>query len=352
MTGIHQVIAGGAPRDAITTHALQARLLLREQGLQSEIFCNPAHLSAELANEIHPHQRWGDLTTPGDIAILHYSIDSVAFEYVLDAGAVGAIQYHNITPADLLWAFAPDVAQQCRDGRLRLRALAHRVRAASADSEFNAQELRALDFPDPALVGILRADAPTGGGATRATVGSARPRILFVGRGIPNKRQDDCILAMGALRQAGFDAELRLVGGWGGSPAYEVYCRSLVDDLFLDDCVSILGSVSDEDLAAEYAHADVFLCLSEHEGYCVPIIEALEANVPIVALPRGAVAETVGKAGLLLDSATPSLVAEAIMATLRGEVTTDGTARDRQLAHHGATATGARFLDFARSITR
>ncbi len=348
MRAIHQVVAGAAPHDAITNHALASQQVLRDMGAASEIFCDAQHLAPALHGAIRAHDEWRMVASPGDAAILHYSIDSPAFDHVLDAGAWGAIQYHNITPAELLWPFNPALALQCRNGRRCLADLVGRIHASSADSSFNALELNDLGFPSTTVIGILRAPRPPVAPLPRLP--QQRPQLLFVGRGIPNKCQHSCILAISALRQAEHDVALRLVGSWGGSKSYEIFCRSLIHDLQVGDLITITGPVDDDQLAREYAAADAFLCLSQHEGYCVPIIEALEADLPIVALARGAVPETVGGAGLLINDSAPSIVAEAVLAVLSGEVRVDDAARATQLAHHGPVATAERLRQFAGSF--
>jgi glycosyltransferase involved in cell wall biosynthesis len=346
MTGVHQVVAGAAPHDAITNHVLAARDVIRSLGIPSEVFCEAPHLSPSLAHEIHPHLEWSARTAAGDAAILHYSIDSPAFEYVLERCAIRAIHYHNITPAQLLWRFNPRLARQCARGRTALADLAGRVEFAAADSHFNGEELDGLGFPRPSVIGILRSARPT---MPRFPREGNRPRILFVGRGVPNKAQDDAILAIAALRQGGVLADLRLVGSWGGNEAFEWYCRDLVRSLELTTQVHFLGPVDDAQLSREYADADVFLCLSDHEGYCVPIIEALEAGLPVLAHSAGAVPETLGSAGCLIKDKHPSSVAEAILEIVGGSPAAMAEAQ-RQLAKHSASSTGERLRRFVAEI--
>ena len=143
------------------------------------------------------------------------------------------------------------------------------------------------------------------------------------------------------------DAELRLVGSWGGSRPYFERCLRTARMLGVTDSVVVLDSLSDEDLAREYADADVFLCLSDHEGYCVPLLEAMAADLPLVAYAAGAVPETLGRAGLLLNDKSPSVVAEAVAAVLGGALA--GEMRDgrgAQLAHHSREATAQRLQAF------
>ena len=352
MSGVHQVLAGAAPRDAITNHAVAARDVIRGMGLRSEIFVEARHCDPSLRGEAHPHEEWGRLTSSHDLAILHYSIDSPAFSDIARKARGVAIQYHNITPPDLLWRYAPALARQCRDGRQRLGEIIGDALSLAADSSFNADELRALGADDVSVVGILR--HPGGGrqmaGDTRDR-GRGRLRLLFVGRGVSNKAQDDLVLTLASLNQIGVDAELRLVGSWGGNRAFEARCRWLAERCGVADRVAFLGSIDDRALADEYRRADVFVCASRHEGYCVPILEAMESGLPIVARAAGAVPETAGPAALLLEDPAPSEFAEAITLT-RGESinTLMQEGRREQLAHHSPTATAARLASFIEGL--
>lgn len=348
-TGLHQVLAGAAPHDAITNHALIARDVLRGMGLRSEVFADASHLSRELPGSVLPHHRWPEVTSFGDRAILHYSIDSPAFDDVLAQGAVSAVHYHNVTPPELLWRDAPHIAWDCLRGRERLAHLASRVQLSAADSYFNAQELDDLGFPTTSVIGILR--APRATASALPDTGAGRPRVLFVGRGVPNKCQHDLVLAISALRDQGIVADLRLVGSWGSNGAYLDRCLRLADGCGVRDQVHILGSVDDVAIATEFARADVFVCLSEHEGYGVPLVEAMEAGLPIIAFGQGAVPETLGSAGLVLYDKSPSMVAEAITMVLNGALAQRMAAgRATQLATHSRAATSERLRDFAEQL--
>lgn len=346
---LHQIAAGAAPRDAITNHLLRSRDLLRSQGWESEIFAE--HIHPELADLVHPIQTMSP--PPGAAAILHYSINSAAFELAMEKFDRTALHYHNITPADLLWRHAPGVARACVLGRRELARFARAVDHACADSEFNAEELRAAGAEGASAVGILRREFDGGVmAAERPAPDSAEPQLLFVGRGIPNKAQHDLILSIAALHEAACPARLQLIGSWDAAPAYERWCHELVRGLGLESHVSFSGSLSDVALRSAYEAADLLLCLSDHEVFCVPLLEALEVGLPIVAFDAGAVAETLGPAGLVLPSKEPSLVAEAVMA-----VVSDPSLRTsfrhhsyERLEHFSSRSVSDRLVRFARQV--
>jgi glycosyltransferase involved in cell wall biosynthesis len=350
VSGVHQVLAGAASRDAITIHALAARDVIRASGLRSEVFCEADHIDPALGGEVLPHTTWERRTEPGDRAILHYSIASPVFWWVADRVDGLAIHYHNITPARLLWEFAPRIALECAEGRRRLGELAGRVRWAAADSSFNAAELAELGFPPAEVVGVMRrASLPDPAPVERGE----RVRLLFVGRGVPSKAQHDLVMTLAALREAGVDAELRLVGSWDGIEGYRDHCEALAEALGVAHALVVTGSDDDQRLADEYAGADVFLCLSDHEGYCVPIVEAMEHDLPIVAYGQGAVGETAGRAALVLDEKPPSLVAEAVIEVLANDALRERMAggRAERLAYLSHERVADRVRSFVAGMT-
>lgn len=347
--GMHQVLGGAAPWDAITNHALAAQQVIRGMGFRSEIFADRAHISPAIAHRVIEHHRWPAVAAPGDRAIVHYSIDSPAFDMALDHADRVGMHHHNVTPPELLWRDAPAVALQCQTGIAGLEDMAPRIAIAAADSAFNAGELRLAGYTDPVIIGILRGQIPRR--ERRRPPKDTTLRMLFVGRGIPNKRQDALILTLAALREGGVNAELRLVGGWGACRPYLERCRRLAAELEVDDHVVFLGAVDDSVLAGEYADADIFVCLSQHEGYCVPIIEAMANDLPIVALAAGAVPETLGHGGLLIDSLQPSLAAEAVLLATSGRLGERfAEGRTRQLAMHSPSATANHLRAFVKDL--
>jgi glycosyltransferase involved in cell wall biosynthesis len=348
--GVHQVAAGAAPRDAITHHMLEARGLLRAVGLRSEIFVEPEHIHPALRHEVHPAPTWDRIARPGDAAILHYSIASAAFTHVLERCSRCALHYHNITPAALLWRWAPRIALECAIGRRRLSELSGRVQAVGADSAYNAAELVELGFPQPTVLGVMRQELPTPLRLPQRPTGPVR--ILFVGRGVPNKAQHHLVMVSAALLDAGVDHRLWLVGAWDGAPAYEAHCRELAAVLGVEEQVTFRGSVSEDELGRAYGDADLFLCLSDHEGFCVPLLEAMGASLPIVAYASSAIPETLGEAGLLLDDKTPSLVAEAVAEALRNAALSAAlaAARPAQLRRFERPELAARLERFVEAI--
>jgi glycosyltransferase involved in cell wall biosynthesis len=219
-------------------------------------------------------------------------------------------------------------------GSRQVRLLAPRAIAGIAVSAYNERELRDVGYRRTTVAPVLfdvdslRRDTDD---AVLARLHAAKAKggadIVFVGRVAPHKAQHDLVKALAAYRQA-YDpqARLHLIGG-PSSERYWTTLQEFVDALGLRDAVTLTGSVPAGELGAHYRNADLFLCLSEHEGFCVPLIEAMANDVPIVALAAAAVPETLAGAGLALDDKQPATVAAAMHVVL-----SDTTRRDQLVA--------------------
>jgi glycosyltransferase involved in cell wall biosynthesis len=203
---------------------------------------------------------------------------------------------HNITPARYFWAHEPVEGVRCELARDQLAVLAGEVGALAAVSRFNANELTACSGRHANVIPVLfdrAALPPAGHGAP-----DGPPTILFVGRLAPHKRQDLVIRAFARFLSSAPEARLVLVGT-PLSPAYGVHLQELAGELAPGRVVFESG-ITRERLAEHYRSAHAFLCLSEHEGFCIPLLEAFHFGVPVIARDEGAVGEVVGDAGVLL----------------------------------------------------
>ncbi len=314
---IDQVVPSLASRDAIGGHVIQLRDLLRSRGYQSDIYFGNA--SPDRLAFGFPVSRLGDPPSTGRVLLYQLSIGSGVADIFRGRSERKFVNYHNITPADLLEAWVPAVGEEVRWGRAQLRDLAPVTEFAIADSNFNERELQAAGYrstttvpllidldgfagsPDRALSARL-ADEKADGGAD----------LLFVGKVSPHKGQHDLVKALAAYRRL-YDpkARLRLIGG-AISDEYRIAVERFADQLDLLDAVEVAGSVTHEELIAYYDASDAFVCLSNHEGFCVPLLEAMYHQLPIVAYTNTAVPETVQGAGLVLPNKEPARVAAAI----------------------------------------
>ena len=219
-----------------------------------------------------------------------------------------ALCYHNITPGKLLREFNPTVADLCDRGRAALSIFKGRMNTVIADSSFNAAELRDAGIGEATVVPLLL-DLP--GGAPRRRP-SRKPVVLTVGRVVPSKRLEDVIKGFALYqRHRESAASLVIVGSDVGFERYRHALNDLAARIGAQN-VSFAGPISSQARDAWYARADAYISMSVHEGFCAPLIEALAHGVPVVARGAGAVPETLGSAGLVLDGADLPLVAEAL----------------------------------------
>lgn len=342
MTAVHQFVPTLAPHDAVSTHYLAVRSALREAGYRSEIYAH--EVKPELRRQGRHYRAYkGARADEPTWLCYHSSVGSPVAEFVLERPEPLLLDYHNITPAEFFVRWEPFVAGRLSLGRRQLAKLAPRARLGLADSGYNAQELTSFGCGRTAVVPIMLDVASLERDADPAVVArldAVRQRggrnWLFVGRIAPNKAQHDVVKAFGAYRRF-FDprAELHLVGG-SSSHRYLTALRDFAGALGLGGAVHLTGPVPDEQLSAYYRHSDVMVVCSEHEGFCLPLLEAMHAGLPVVAYAAAAVPETLGDAGLLLDTKDACTVAVAVARVLR----------DDRLRRHLVDAGRRRLADF------
>jgi glycosyltransferase involved in cell wall biosynthesis len=311
---IHQWVPAAHKGDAIGDSARQVRALLRDMGHDSELFA--LTIDEDLRGDVLPFS--DAAATGGDVTIFHFALPSPMTEAFARLKGVKVLQYHNITPAAFFAPYDAGLFRLAALGRKELATLAGRVDLALGDSDFNRQELEALGFRQ---TGVMPIAVNTG----RITNAPPRPalerilrdgliNILFVGRIVPNKKIEDHI-RLAEMYKRYIDSYYRFifVGRYDGLPRYYAQIRALIEQYeMLPDRFWFTGPVPDEDLAAFYRWSDAYVSLSEHEGFCVPLVEAMAADVPVVAYAAGAVPETLGGAGLLFAPKDLEVAAELL----------------------------------------
>lgn len=326
MSGVDQLVVAASRRDAVTSAALSAQEVLRQVG-PSRLLAR--HVHPELVGEVLPLD--GTLGGVDDATplLLHTSIgdEEVQCHALARSGPV-VLQYHNITPPSFFESLDPTFAHLLALGRHQLTRLRTVVKGAFAVTEYNAAELEAAGFDDVRIVPlILRTDRLLEMPVHEAAANHLKlvvtgPLVLCVAQLLPHKRADLVLQAYHLLVTHHLpDAHLIVVGAQR-HPRFAASIRALADDLRLPRCW-MAGEVDDDVLAAMYQRADVLVVASEHEGMCVPLVEAMAFGIPIVARANAAIPETLGGAGLLLEGdAGAGLLAEALLAVL-----TDGALR-------------------------
>jgi L-malate glycosyltransferase len=297
---VNQWVPAAHRGDAVGDSARRVRAMLRRMGHESELYA--ITIDDDLRDAVRPFD--DPASRRADVTILHFAVPSAMTEAFAGVGGVRVLQYHNITPAHFLAPYDAHLADLARRGRHELAELAGTVHLALGDSEYNRAELERLGFGQ---TGVL----PIAVDTRRITLAPPRPaledalddgldNILFVGRIAPNKRIEDHVrLAALYHRLVSPDSRFVFVGRMDIVPGYHAAVRALIDQCGLPgDRFLFTGAVPDEDLATYYRMASVYLSLSEHEGFCVPLVEAMAADVPILAYAAAAVPDTLGGAGV------------------------------------------------------
>jgi glycosyltransferase involved in cell wall biosynthesis len=339
---VHQLLAALSYGDAIGNEALAIQRQLRAAGHESDIFAELVH--PRVAHLARPLWQYPQVSSPETVCLYHFSIGSAAGRLIHRAPDRLVVIYHNITPARFFLGFHPHLAGLCHHGRRELAAFAARTELALGDSEFNRRELQEAGFAATAVLPIVLElplyERPPSR-VVRRLYDDGRANVLFVGRVIPNKRIDDLIRSFAVFQKwVQPRSRLLLVGDHRGFERYFDRLDQLVRELRLNEVV-FTGQVDDDELYAYYRLADVFLCLSEHEGFCVPLQEAMIFGLPVIAYDAGAVRETLRGGGLLLQDKRPQLVAE-----LLDHLTHGGALRRAVLAGQAKAVAEIRATDF------
>lgn len=322
---IHQLLVSASPGDAITNSSFEIRSLLRRVG-PSEIFAHHRH--PQLMDEVLRMTDYEEVTSgdPRKLLIVHASIGEPEVHefFVRNAAVPIVLVYHNISPAEYFRPHDRRYADLLETGRQELLWFRDKTIMALADSEFNAQDLREMGFRNvrvsPLILDLERLvhtepDLELSDKLAKLD----GPSILFVGQVLPHKRPDLLVSSYHILTSYLVpEANLFLVGS-SRLPRYGRAVKAYIDELNLFG-VHFPGAVSQEQLAAYYRAANAFITVSEHEGFCIPLLEAMAYDLPVMARDFAAIPSTLDGAGLLLPSdASPTLVAEAMAAVLNDQ---------------------------------
>jgi glycosyltransferase involved in cell wall biosynthesis len=343
---VHQVVATLRYGDAISHQALGIARVLRAAGFRSAIIAAAGDERSQ--DQFVDYRAIADEIRPDDLVINHFSVGSDVSRIAFALPWRMILNYHNITPPGFFVGIHDDLARLCYQGRRELQAHRGRVDLALGASPFNRDELDALGFSPTAVLPIVP-DFSHLSGHPDPWVGAAFDddftNVLFVGRIAPNKRQDNVIRHFRAYQKT-FNPRSRLLlaGSAEGFERYRIQLQVLARQLGARD-VYFLGQVTNEQLAALYEVADLFLSASEHEGFCVPLVEAFHAGVPVLALARAAVPATLDGGGVLYDT-TDSDEAAALMHRLLN----DDTWLTQVLAAQDAAVTRMNSQDFAGTL--
>jgi len=297
---VNQWVPAAHRGDAIGDSARRVRDLLRQLGHSSELYA--LSIDDDLSNDVRPFD--DPEAKRGDLTIFHYALPSPMTDVFASLGGGRILQYHNVTPAAFFAPYDPHLFRLAALGRDELATLVGRVDLALGDSEHNRKELEALGFRPtgvfPIAVDTRRVTQHASRPALEALLDDELVNFLFVGRIAPNKKIEDHIrLAEHYKRYVDAYYRFIFVGRFDVVPRYYAMIRALMAEYrLLNDRFIFTGPVPDEELAVYYRHAAVYMSLSEHEGFCVPLVEAMATDVPVLAYAAAAVPDTLGGAGV------------------------------------------------------
>lgn len=327
---VNQWVPAAHKGDAIGDSARRVRALLREMGHQSELYA--MSIDDSLRDDVIP---WTDATARrGDLTIFHFALVSpMTAEFArLNSGRV--LQYHNVTPAHYFAGYDPAIFRLAMLGREDLKSLVGHTDVALGDSEYNRRELEALGFTNTGVFPIAIdtgriTHAPRRPALEKLLEEEDWPNFLFVGRIVPNKKIEDHVrLAELYKRHVSEQYRFVFVGKTDATPKYYDAVQALIARFRMPPGRFIFtGAVPDADLATYYRKASVYLSLSEHEGFCVPLLEAMAADVPVLAYSSTAVPDTLGGAGVQFAPKDLEYAAE-----LLGELTYNDNLRRQVIA--------------------
>ena len=287
--------------DAIGNDVLNIHAALQDAGYDAVIYAITIHPAYQtIASEINEFY-----CNPEDLLLVHKAAGDSLFNLTISVPCRKVLIYHNITPARYFLPYDAIMTWNLIRGRRQLKKLIPYMDAFWGDSSFNCQELLSLGAPSDrvSVLPILREKSnqrPIDEQTLKHLNEQLGTKLLFVGRIAPNKKQEDVIKVLDTYLQYDSDARLYLIGSHEGMDKYYAKLRGFVADLHLpDEKVIFPGHISDESRNAYFAACDTFICMSEHEGFCVPLLEAMESKLPVVAYSAGAISETLGENGLL-----------------------------------------------------
>ena len=311
MVKIYQLLPTIMLGDGVSQDAIEMEACLHRAGFYCRTYAD-CIIDAKLKKTILPFSQMPE-TSDDDIILYHLSTGSDMAEKIKQMKGKLVICYHNITPAHWFVEYDKSLQIACEKGRQDILCLKDRSIYCLADSSYNAQELKNIGYHCPIeIVPIVMNFERFGKNDATTEKGDSRCHVLFTGRIVPNKKIEDVIETFYYLKKYYMqDAVLDIVGNYQQDSLYYKKLISYVQKLGVEDCF-FHGHVSEQELSSLYRSADIYVSLSEHEGFCIPLLEAMHFNIPVIAYNSGAVSETMQNAGILLDEKNPLVVAGII----------------------------------------
>ncbi len=317
---IHQLLPTISYGDAVSNDTIAIHQLIKSMGFKGNIYAE--NIGKRVSSEIKHFSKLTKDLSPNDIVIYHKSTGTQLTKLFAGLKCKKIVRYHNITPAHFFNRYCRISFDLTKRGRNDLPFLVDRCDMAIADSDYNKAELLGLGFEKVKTCPILISFNDYEKAYDKDTFKQMRDgktNIIFTGRITPNKRQEDIIKSFYYYKKHINDnSRLILAGNYEGMESYYAELIALVDYLGLDDVI-FTGHISFSKILAYYRAADVFLCMSEHEGFCVPLVEAMYFNLPIIAYNSTAIPYTLNGSGVLIHKKDYMVIAETINEVITNE---------------------------------
>jgi glycosyltransferase involved in cell wall biosynthesis len=315
MSGIHLFVPMLHVRDAVGEHTRALRDLLVADGVESRIYTETP--DPDTVDETCPYLDYAEHAAPGDVLVYQMATRSGMADWLVGRPEPVVVNYHSLTPPEFFAPWNNWIARHQARASVELRRLAPTAVLGIGVSQYDAGELRDSGCTDVIVIPVANVRVPPvepDPAAVVVLLGRKEngPRWLSVGRLAPNKAHQDVIAALFVARATTAPGATLTIIGSPSEPAYARALRRYAADLGISGSVEFVSRISDAELAARYTTSDVLVMLSEHEGFGVPLVEAMLYGLPVVAYAAGAVGEVVGDAGILLKAKGPRRVADAV----------------------------------------
>lgn len=315
-----QILTTIAFGDAVGNNSIAIKEFLQKKGIETEIYAE--NIDQKLPNGTAKHIDKLKKLEDEDIIIYHYAIGCDLNRRVSSFGGRVIMQYHNVTPPDFFRGYNDMYYNVCKAGVDQLKEMKNVPILCLADSEYNKQDLINAGFECPIEVCPILIPYDDYKKAPNASVieryNDEWTNFLFVGRIAPNKCQEDVIKTFAWYKNHINNKTRLFLVGSEGIPEYSERIRDYIEKLGVEDVI-FPGHIKFDEILAYYSIADVFLCMSQHEGFCVPIVEAMLFDLPIVARDTTAIPYTMGKGGLLVKDSNPVVASMTINRLLEDE---------------------------------
>jgi len=294
---IHQLLPNLSYGDAISNQARLIRKILLEQGYESKIFVK--YIDPKVQDECEPFDK--SKLKKHDALIYHHSIGFEHTQAAIEHKGKKALIYHNITPKDFFEPYDENFANILQEGRKSLKGFANIFDFNYGDSQFNVDELLLNDFSYCSVLPLIISPDKWNFTPDNNVINRYKDKknILFTGRLAPNKKQTDLLEMMHFIQDMNSNVRLIIVGGGDENHPYVQEFYELIATYGLEDKVLVTGHVSESELKSYYMIADLFVSMSEHEGFGVPLIEAMWFDIPVLAYKSSAVPETLADAAFM-----------------------------------------------------